>query len=234
MNWLVTLLKSATSRGPGLHPQTWAAVEGRSPLEVPTEVRELYQFTDGARFSGEVRLWSWKEVEEHTSRGLGSLKSSEVWLLGTKRETGIFFTAHSRPLLRALPSSARTNWLRSVPPGEFVYGLWRAADDVFVVRSLQELLAMSVPRPGDDFGEVTYVRAMAAVKSALDALEPPRASAPRPSASTRSELPTAPSKPAAKPLAPKSSRRSEVKTVSLKPAAPKPSAPRAKSAKRKS
>lgn len=173
MNWLATLLRSATSRGPGLHPQTWAAVEGRSPLEVPAEVRELYEFTDGARFSGEVRLWTWKEVEEHTARGLGSLKSSEVWLLGTKRETGVFFTAHSRPLLRALPAAARTNWLRSVPAAEFVYGLWRAPEDVTVVRSLRELLSLSVPRPGDDFGEVTYVRAMSAVKNALAALESP-------------------------------------------------------------
>lgn len=172
MNWLSTLLKAATSRGAGLHPRTWEAVEGRSSLEVPAEVRALYELTDGARFPGEVRLWSWKEVDEHSSRGLGSLKPTDVWLLGTKRETGTFFAAHAPALLRALPASARMLWLRTVPAGEFVYGLWRAADDVFVVRSLRELLSMSVPRPGEDFGEVTYVRAMAAVKTALDGLEP--------------------------------------------------------------
>src|SRR4051812_7725442 len=102
MTPLPTLLKSATSRGPGLYPQTWDAVATRSSLPVPRELRELYELSDGARFSGEVRLWSWKEVEEHTQRGLGSLKSSEVWLLGTKRETGVFFAAAPKPLLRAV------------------------------------------------------------------------------------------------------------------------------------
>ncbi len=207
MNWLPILLKSATSRGPGLFPQTWATLEAEQPLPVPAEVRELYQATDGARFSGEVRLWSWKEVEEHSARGLGALGPADAWLLGTKRETGVFFAALPRPLLRALPASARTNWLRSVPASEFVYGLWRAADDVFVVRSLRELLSLSIPRPGDDFGEVTYVRAMQAVKTALDALEapPPRPSGPKAAAS----------------------KRSEVKTVSARPNAPKtPSKPK--------
>jgi hypothetical protein len=233
MNWLATLLKSATSRGPGLHPETWAAVEARSSLEVPEDVRELYQFSDGARFSGEVRLWSWKEVEEHTAKGLGSLQASEVWLLGTKRETGFFFTGHPRPVLRALPASARTNWLRSIPPQEFVYGLWRAADDVFVVRSLQELLQMSIPRPGDDFGEVTYVRAMAAVKNVLDALEPPPPRPSGPKGTKRSEVKTAPNRPAAsapRPSAPSS--RTEAKTVPGKPGA-RPSSPRPKAARKK-
>jgi hypothetical protein len=174
MNWLPVLLKSATSRGPGVDPSAWAAVEAEKSLEVPAEVRELYELSDGAHFSGEVRLWSWKEVEQKTSDGLGSLKSSDVWLLGTKRETGIFFAARPKPLLRALPPAARILWLRAVPAGEFVYGLWRAVDDVFVVRTLRELLSLNVPRPGEDFGEVTYVRAMAAVKGALDSLEAPK------------------------------------------------------------
>jgi hypothetical protein len=181
MNWLTVLLKSATSRGAGVHPDTWRAVATRSELPVPPDVRKLYELTDGARFSGEVTLWTWKEVEEHTSRGLGTLKPNEVWLLGTKRETGIFFAARSRPLLRALPAAARTNWLRSVEADGMVYGLWRAADDVLVVRSLQELLQMSVARPGEDFGEVTYVRAMHAVKNALAELEPSKTKPPKPS-----------------------------------------------------
>src|SRR5688500_1310920 len=130
MNWLTPLLKTATSRGSGIHPQTWSVVEDRASLPVPDEVRALYEQTDGARFSGEVTLWSWKEVEERTQKGLGSLKSSDVWLLGTKRETGIFFAARPRPLMRALPAAARTNWLRSVDAAAFVYGVWRAADDV--------------------------------------------------------------------------------------------------------
>ena len=180
MNWLPVLLKSATSRGSGIHPDTWRVVAGRSPLPVAAEVRALYELTDGARFSGEVTLWTWKEVEERTSKGLGTLKSSDVWLLGTKRETGIFFVSRSRPLLRALPAAARTNWLRSVDADSFVYGLWRAVDDVFVVRSLQELLSMSIARPGEDFGEVTYVRAMHAVKSALADLAPNKAKSSRP------------------------------------------------------
>ncbi len=181
MNWLTVLLKSATSRGSGIHPDTWPAVAARSALPVPDEVRALYDQTDGARFSGEVILWTWKEVEEHSARGLGGLKASDVWLLGTKRETGIFFASRSRPLLRALPAAARTNWLRSVDAESFVFGLWRAADDVHVVRSLQELLQMSVARPGEDFGEVTYVRAMHAVKNALAELEPSKSKPPRPS-----------------------------------------------------
>jgi len=193
VNWLSVLLKSATSRGSGIHPDTWRAVGTRSALPVPAEVRALFEQTDGARFSGEVILWCWKEVEEHTSRGLGALKASEVWLLGTKRETGVFFVARSRPLLRALPAAARTNWLRSVGPDGFVYGLWRAVDDVFVVRSLQELLSMSVARPGEDFGEVTYVRAMHAVKNALAELEPPKG---RPAKPARPSAPR--SKPARK------------------------------------
>ena len=172
LNSLATLLQAATSKGTGVFPQTWSAVESRSSLRVPSDVREFYELSDGASFAGAVRLWSWKEVEEHSQRGLGGLNSSEVWLLGTKRETAIFFVAHSRPLLRALPASARTNWLRAVKPEEFVYGLWRAADDVSVVRSFQELLTLSIPRPGDDFGEVTYVRAITAVKDALAQLDP--------------------------------------------------------------
>ncbi len=172
MKWLCVLLKSATSRGSGIHPDIWRSVSDRSALPVPSDVRALYEQTDGARFSGEVRLSTWKEVEENSARGLGTLKADEVWLLGTKRETGVFFAALPRPLLRALPAAARTNWLRSVPPDSFVFGLWRAVDDVFVVRSLQELLSMSVARPGEDFGEVTYIRAMHAVKNALAELEP--------------------------------------------------------------
>lgn len=193
MNWLSVLLKSATSRGSGIHPQTWSLVEARAPLPVPPEVRALYEQTDGARFSGEVVLWSWKDVEENTRRGLGSLEPADVWLLGTKRETGVFFAARPRPLLRALPAAARTRWLRSIAADSFVFGVWRAADDVFLVRSLQELLSMSVARPGEDFGEVTYVRAMHAVKSALTELEPSkdppplpsRPSAPRPAKAAR-------------------------------------------------
>ncbi len=181
MNWLTPLLKSATSRGSGVHPDTWRAVATRSVLPVPDEVRALFEQTDGARFSGEVTLWTWKEVEEHTSRGLGTLKPADIWLLGTKRETGIFFASRSRPLLRALPAAARTNWLRSVDAESFVYGLWRAVDDVFVVNTLKELLSMSIARPGEDFGEVTYVRAMHAVKSALAELEPSKSKPPRPS-----------------------------------------------------
>ena len=218
MNWLPILLKSATSRGPGVFPQTWPAVEGRQPLPVPEEVRQLYQAADGARFSGEVRLWSWKEVEEHSAHGLGALAPSDAWLLGTKRETGIFFAALPRPLLRALPASARTNWLRSVPATEFVYGLWRAADDVFLVPSLKELLSLSIPRPGDDFGEVTYVRAMQAVKTALDALEPP---APRPSGPEAAASKSA------------GSKRSEVKTVPMRPSARPASGSKPKAPKRK-
>ena len=194
MNWLPVLLKSATSRGSGIHPATWAVVEGRSELPVPADVRALYEQTDGARFSGEVTLWTWKEVEERTAKGLGSLKSADVWLLGTKRETGIFFAAKPRALLRALPAAARTNWLRSVDANTCVYGVWRAADDVFVVRSLQELLQMSIAKPGEDFGEVTYVRAMHAVKHALAELEPSKTHPPRPS---RPSAPR-PAKPAAK------------------------------------
>lgn len=181
MNWLTVLLKAATSRGSGIHPDTWRVVATRSKLPVPADVRALYESTDGARFSGEVTIWTWKEVEEHTSRGLGGMKADEVWLLGTKRETGIFFCARSRPLLRAVPAAARTNWLRSVDADGFVYGLWRAADDVIVVRSLQELLSMSVARPGEDFGEVTYVRAMHAVKNALAELEPSKTRPAKPS-----------------------------------------------------
>ncbi len=205
MKWLPVLLKSATSRGAGVHPKTWPAVAQRSPLPVPDDVRALYEQTDGARFSGEVVLWTWKEVEERTAKGLGGLKSSDVWLLGTKRETGIFFAARSRPLLRALPAAARTNWLRSVDADSFVYGLWRAVDDVFVVRSLQELLSMSVARPGEDFGEVTYVRAMHAVKNALAELEPSKTKPPRPSRPTGSHpapKPPAKKKPAAATKAP--------------------------------
>ena len=199
MNWLTVLLKSATSRGSGIHPNTWKVVAARSALPVPADVRALYEQTDGARFSGEVTLWSWKEVEERTAKGLGTLKPADVWLLGTKRETGIFFAARSRPLLRALPAAARTNWLRSVEPDGFVYGLWRAVDDVFVVRSLQELLSMSVARPGEDFGEVTYVSAMHAVQNALAELEPSKTNPPRPSRPTRAPAPRPSAKPAPKP-----------------------------------
>lgn len=181
MNWIALLLKSATSRGSGIHPETWRAVAQRAALPVPEDVRALFEHTDGARFSGEVTLWTWKEVEERTARGLGALKSSDVWLLGTKRETGTFFAARPRPLLRALPAASRTNWLRSVDADAFVYGVWRAADDVFVVRSLQELMQMNVARPGEDFGEVTYVRAMHAVKNALADLEPSKTNPPKPS-----------------------------------------------------
>lgn len=193
--WIASLLKSATSRGSGVHPDTWKAVAKRSPLPVPDDVKALFEQTDGARFSGEVVLWTFKEVEERTAKGLGTLKPADVWLLGTKRETGVFFAARPRPLLRALPAAARTNWLRSVGADEFVYGVWRAADDVFVVRSLQELMQMNVARPGEDFGEVTYVRAMHAVKNALAELEPSKANPPRPS---RPSSPRPPPKPAAK------------------------------------
>ncbi len=180
-NWISILLKSATSRGSGVFPETWKAVAKHSAMPVPDEVKQLFEQTDGARFSGEVVLWTWKEVEERTAKGLGALKPADVWLLGTKRETGTFFCARPRPLLRALPAAARTNWLRSVDAADFVYGVWRAADDVFVVRSLQELMQMNVARPGEDFGEVTYVRAMHAVKNALAELEPSKANPPRPS-----------------------------------------------------
>lgn len=198
-NWISTLLKSATSRGSGVFPETWKAVAKYSPLPVPDEVKQLFEQTDGARFSGEVVLWTWKEVEEHTAKGLGTLKPTDVWLLGTKRETGIFFAARPRPLLRALPAAARTNWLRSVDADDFVYGVWRAPDDVFVVRSLQELMQMNVARPGEDFGEVTYVRAMHAVKNALKELEPSKSNPPRPSRPS-APRPAARAKPAAKPV----------------------------------
>lgn len=201
MNWLTVLLKSATSRGSGIHPDTWRVVSTRCPLPVPADIRALYEQTDGARFSGEVTLWTWKEVEERTSKGLGTLGANDVWLLGTKRETGIFFAARSRPLLRALPPAARTNWLRSVEADGFVYGLWRAVDDVHVVRSLQELLSMSVARPGEDFGEVTYVRAMHAVQNALAELEPSKTHPPKPSrpVAPRPSRPPAPRASAKKP-----------------------------------
>lgn len=172
MTPFLTLLKSATSRAPGFDPARWATLERPGRLEVPAEVRGLYELSDGALFTGAVRLWAWADVEEKSAAGLGALRGAAVWLLGTKRETGFFFAAQAGPLLKALPANPRTQWLRTVDKATFVYGLWRAEDDVFVVRSLNELLSLSVPRAGEDFGEVTYVRAMSAVKEALSALEP--------------------------------------------------------------
>ena len=78
MNWIPTLLKAATSRGSGVHPDTWKAVAKRSPLPVPDDVKALFEQTDGARFSGEVVLWTFKEVEERTAKGLGTLKPSDA------------------------------------------------------------------------------------------------------------------------------------------------------------
>src|SRR4051812_28561221 len=106
MGTLAELLQKATKKNPGRAPADAA---------VPDDVRQLYTLADGASFSGEVELWPWSEVEAQTTRGLGTLKPGEVWLLGSKRGKSVFFAARSKPLLRALPSAARANWLRAVP-----------------------------------------------------------------------------------------------------------------------
>jgi hypothetical protein len=175
-DWIIGLQKSASQRNDGVNPHEWLAIETEAGLPVPAELRELYEAMDGARLAPDVRLITFRGGDEgpgvidQSRAHVAGLPQRGVWLFGVKGQGQQLFAARRRELANS--PEPKPDWLPSVGDDEFVYGIRKTTDDIKHYRSLEQLLTRLVPpAQTEDFGDITYARALTAVQGALDQLE---------------------------------------------------------------
>ena len=174
-DWIVGLQKGAAERGEGLDPQEWASLEEAAGLQVPAELKDLYEAMNGAKLEAEVALASFRGdkdpgVLEHSQRGSPGLPPRGTWIFGHREGSQPLFSV-SASALREHGARA-PDWLGELGEDDWVFGIHRGEDDVRFYRSLEQLLARLVPPvQTEEFGDSTYARALTAVQGALDGLE---------------------------------------------------------------
>jgi hypothetical protein len=241
-DWIIGLQKAATQRNAGVNPNEWLSIESDAGLPVPGELRELYEAMDGARLNPDVRLLTFRS----SSEGPGALEQSRshiaglpargVWLFGVKGTGQQLFAARRREL-SSMPTP-QPEWLTSVGDDGFVFGVRKTSEDVKFYRTLEQLLTRLVPpAQTEEFGDITYARALSAVQGALDLLEDAKTDSFEANEeigrTTKVEIPAALRAKATKPKRAKA--KAKAKPKARKPAKPKRKAkkPAAKMAKPK-
>lgn len=241
-DWIVGLQKAATERGQGFAASEWEAVESTVGQPVPTELRDLYEAMDGAVLQPDVRLihfhgtYDYPGVLEWSRQPPEGLPSAGVWLFGTKGEDQPLFAVRKRELMQL--DGGAPEWLSSVGDEEWIFGFRNAAGDLRLYRTLEGLLARLVPpAQTEEFGDITYARALVAVQGALgqlgeedldrtrkvDVYPPPEARPPR--AARKAPRKPAPKKSKAKAKKKPARKAGKVARKKAKPAARKKAKP---------
>lgn len=177
-DWIVGLKKGASQRNEGMDPAAWNAIEEDAGLPVPEELRDLYEAMNGAFLRPDVRLVHFSAdtgpgpgvLEQSRSQGISELPQTGVWVFGVKGDGQLLFAVRKGELAQGeLPAP---EWVASLSDDEWVFGVRRGPSDFRFYRSLEVLLSRLVPpAETEDFGDVTFARALNAVQGALDFLE---------------------------------------------------------------
>jgi len=169
-DWIVGLEKAATTRKPGVGDFDWGEVSTELDRDVPEELRDLYKSMNGATFNNGVKL--------HPLRGMGvspsvveqSRDSQGYWRFGEKPDGTPLFAVQKSVLGQAVPDARPADWVSGLSEAAWVFGAQKEGAYKWY-RSLEQLLGALVPPVQmEEFGDVTYARAMSAVNSALSEL----------------------------------------------------------------
>ncbi len=173
-DWIVGMQKAASESGPGIAPGEWASIEGAMGLVPPAELKDLYEAMDGARLPPDVRLFPWRGdggesvIEQGRGNG-GRVSGPGVIRFGVKGEGQPLFAARKSALASV---GGLADWVAHVGDDEWLFGIDRNDAEVRVYRTLEELLSRLVPPvQTEEFGEVTYGRALNLVQGTLQKIE---------------------------------------------------------------
>lgn len=174
-DWMVGVIKAATDRGPGLDDAALNALEAGFGEPLPPALRQLYAQMNGASFAPDVRLRVAGTSEDNllaASRGaVGAWPAGVVWQFGTRGDIEPLFAGRSAKL-RPLIGDRAPAWIASLPDDAWIFGVGSDEGGYSLFRSLEGLLWKLIPPvETEDFGENTFVRALNAVESAIDALK---------------------------------------------------------------
>jgi hypothetical protein len=236
-DWILGLEKAAVSRKPGVGDFDWGEVGAELERAVPDELRDLYKVINGATFNNGVRL--------HPLRGMGVsptvLDESRIhpgyWAFGEAAEFPLF--AVQREVVQDVhPDADLPEWVSALPSDQWLYGTHRSGQLKFY-RSLEQLLGVLVPpAQTEEFGDITYARAMSAVQGALSELGTQANGVPEKAARPKTARPK-PSNPVRKPVQAKRpakkaapAKKATAKSAPKKVAAKKTKAPVKKATKR--
>ncbi|HZH02655.1 MAG TPA: hypothetical protein VEY30_02655 [Myxococcaceae bacterium] len=170
-DWIMGLEKAAAERKPGVGDFEWSGLEAELRRPVPDELRDLYSQMDGAGFPSGVKLYPLQPNGGAKSVVAESRASDETWAFGERGDGAVLFAIRRGPLVMEMENQAVPEWVQGLDEGQWVYGLRREEGEVKFYRSLEHLLGVLVPPvQTEEFGDITYARAINALEGALQGL----------------------------------------------------------------
>lgn len=174
-DWIVGLMKAASSSGPGAGAADVEAVAKSLGTPVPAEVRALYAQLNGATFRSGVMLFPLSginSIETRSAEHLPGFADAGVWRLGQRGEKRQLFAAQKSAIPPSALQELPSYWDR-LEDAAFVFGIKNdETGEVRIYRTLEQMLSVMVPPvETEEFGERTYARAMSLVQGALDTLK---------------------------------------------------------------
>lgn len=160
--WIVGLQKAAKTKLKGIDPMRWFRLDG-GVNAVPDELRDVYEVMDGARLPPNVTLLPF--FSEEGVRGVVE-RSVEApgWTFGEKGPDETLITARKKDI----PAELLPEWAHFLRDDEWLYAVRAANGTLRCFRSMEHMMRTLVPpAETEEFGEVTYAKALSAIQSQL-------------------------------------------------------------------
>ncbi len=231
-DWIVGYRKAAKNAGPGVGESDLLRYEEQAGTGMPEELRDLYTEMNGGELLEGVVLFSFGSGGD--GGRVAELRPSGAWSFGAKGDSLELFAAHRPALALEANGAPIPEWVESVEDDVWLYG---AKDpekqQLRVYRTLEQMLATMIPPPQvEEFGDITYARALTAVRGAIETVRQQTgdATAPKAQALAAKKKAKAKAAPAKKKAAPAKKKAAKKKA---KPAAKKKAPAKKKAAAKK-
>jgi hypothetical protein len=167
-DWILGLEKAATDHRPGVSPAAWSELETQGRV-APEELQDLYGQMSGATFSSGVTLFP---LQGNGASVVGQSGDPDRWIFGEKQPDQKLFAAKKRWLTEQAGGVFLPDWVDTLESEDWVFGLTHQdTQETKVYRTLERLLSTLIPPvQTEEFGDITYARAMTAVQGALDSI----------------------------------------------------------------
>ncbi len=168
-DWIIGLEKAAEDRRSGVADTDWHDAETELQRPAPDELRDLYRSMNGAAFPSGVRLYPLDRRGGGKSILVESRSLDDSWAFGERGDGATLFAIQRGSLSASNPSVP--DWVQRLDERQWIYGLRKDEAEVRFYRSLEQLLGVLVPpAQTEEFGDITYARAINALEGALQGL----------------------------------------------------------------
>ncbi len=170
-DWIVGYRKAARNAGPGVGEGELQRQEEQAGIGMPEELRDLYREMNGGELLEGVVLFPLRAQAGDDGR-FADARSSGAWSFGAKGDSQELIAVPRGALAVEAGGATVPEWVQNVEEAAWLYvARDPQKQQLRVYRTLEQMLATMIPPPQvEEFGDVTYARALTAVRGAIETM----------------------------------------------------------------